>query len=100
MKKIFLICTIFLLSLMPVAYAQQTTPITEDEAIEQAKQALINQGSPGNWSNTDISAVFVKGRWWVEFSPKPNSEGLIPIGFSTSVIISSDGQNKQIIPGF
>ncbi|CAK7050366.1 hypothetical protein [Saezia sanguinis] len=100
MKKILLICTIFLLSLMPLAYAQQTTPITKDEAVEIAKQELINQGSLGDWSDIKISAYFIDSQWWVRFSPKPNSEGLVPIGAWNIVLISSDGQEKEIVRGF
>jgi len=104
--KKFIFSIVLLLSFYSLSVAQQTAqpqavqPITEAQAVEIAKQELINQGSLGDWSDIKISAYFIDSQWWVKFSPKPNSEGLVPIGAWNIVLISSDGQEKEIVRGF
>ena len=101
MKKI-LICAAFILSLMPLAYAQQTTPITEEQAIEIGKQyAITNDNASPEWFiGSEIDAEFIDNHWFIMFMAAPNPDtGLYEIGNHFSMLLSADGEVLFLNPG-
>lgn len=99
MKKL-LLTTLFLFSFAFSAFAQTGTSITEEQAIEIAKQAAIANGKSSEWFGGEVKAKFDGTKWIIDFSGKPDQATGLPLnGDNCCVAVSSDGTETKIVSG-
>ena len=98
MKK-FLIFTMMLLCMAFSASAQSSSAITEEQAVEIAKQEAIRQGANLEYTES-IDAFFIEeyGVWVVGFQPKPSPSGGYRLGGERFIKISADGTKVEVMP--
>jgi len=95
--KNFLITTMMLLSMLFSAHAQTSSVISEEQALEIAKQEAIRQGA--DLENTEsIQAFFLDefGFWVIGFQPKSPNGGN-PLDTEGFIRVSADGSKVEIL---
>lgn len=98
MKKI-LVCVAFILSLMPLAYAQSTDLITREQAIEIAKHIAISEGANSEKAyRNEIHAEFNEDEGWIVLFSGDllSNEGHLQAHTILSVVLSKTGERKYI----
>lgn len=99
MKKTILMLT-FLLSLMSSALSQNELSVTNEQAIEIARQYVIeNKEIPEDWFGGGVNIQEVDGNLLISFTAKPNENGVIIAGDHFMVILSPKGEVLDYVPG-
>lgn len=91
MKKI--LCSLLLLfSFVFPTYAESSEPITQEQAIEIAKQYAINKIKPESWFGGRVTATFENDQWIILFDSKPNEFGMVIVGDHFGIVVSAEGK--------
>ena len=92
MTKFLLLLSILFLFMLPIS-AQEKTELTQEQAIEIARQECIKANASSKWLDARVRARFIeeKGRWFISF----DSQSSI-LGEHLSVYVFPDGKVECI----